>query len=350
MDATPSPGSVDACTVPAAAPPEGMTSNFVHPNETLEMPMIIIGAVTTFLAVLSTVIRVHVNFRKLHAADYFAVTATILMIAFTAVVLAYGHRYSRHLWDVPLCWMTDGTNLKVSAVLISLYGVTAFFSKSAILLLYYQLFWASRAMRLAVYIGLTVATVTYWTAVPVGGTIVLRTVMDPVAIHMIIVQAVIGTALDVYIFVLPLPTLLKLRLERAKRLQLAAVFGTALLAVAASITSLVYRTQLVQVNDGTWHEALSYLTVINEHNIVIMVSGAPAFRAFLAAHSSMFKSLKSKLSSLVHSSESGSSVPTGRIHATQHADMGAPDFPLTIGSAPVRQPVRGRMEVLDETV
>jgi len=69
MDATPSPGSVDACTVPAAAPPEGMTSNFVHPNETLEMPMIIIGAVTTFLAVLSTVIRVHVNFRKLHAAD-----------------------------------------------------------------------------------------------------------------------------------------------------------------------------------------------------------------------------------------------------------------------------------------
>jgi len=128
--------------------------------------------------------------------------------------------------------MTDGTNLKVSAVLISLYGVTAFFSKSAILLLYYQLFWASRAMRLAVYIGLTVATVTYWTAVPVGGTIVLRTVMDPVAIHMIIVQAVIGTALDVYIFVLPLPTLLKLRLERAKRLQLAAVFGTALLYVS----------------------------------------------------------------------------------------------------------------------
>jgi len=81
-----------------------------------------------------------------------------------------------------------------------------------------------------------------------------------------------------------------------------------------------------------------------------MVSGAPAFRAFLAAHSSMFKSLKSKLSSLVHSSESGSSVPTGRINATQAADMSAPNFPLTIGSAPVRQPVRGRMEVLDETV
>lgn len=118
-----------------------------------------------------------------------------------------------------------------------------FFAKTATLLLFHQLFQVSKQMRLAIYIGITVNFLKYftsaatmtWDSVPhVGQTwddVVIDAAFHPPLFRLkwSVAQAAIGTVLDIYIFILPLPTISRLNLSRRRRIQLLLVFFTAIL-------------------------------------------------------------------------------------------------------------------------
>ncbi|KAM4066412.1 hypothetical protein HRG_000516 [Hirsutella rhossiliensis] len=299
-------GGLDLCKVPAQTPPDGHSANFLDP-ESLQSAVTAVGVAMTALSLLFTTIRVFVNFRKLHAADYFAVVGTVLIIGFTVLTVAFG-RYQRHQWDVPACWF-NAEYMKFLFAQMTIFGPAVFFAKAAIFLMYLQFFSIHRPMRFAVYVGLFIAAGTYLTSVAIAAyfgaprpghtweslfasELPLRESVYGV------VQGSIAICMDIYIFILPLPILVKLKMSRSKRLQLISLFGTALIAVIASVVALVYRTKLLRIDDTTWNQACTSIAVLIENNVAIVVGAMPAFASFLRIHVSdlvLFRSLRSKL-------------------------------------------------------
>lgn len=140
---------------------------------------------------------------------------------------------------MPACWF-NVEYIKFLFVQLTIFGPTVFFSKAAIFLMYLQFFGVKRPMRIAVYVGLALSFASYWTSVPIaayygaphpGETweelfVNLRPAKEA---YWGVAQGVCAVVLDVYIFILPLPVLWRLHMDRAKRLQLLGLFGTALM-------------------------------------------------------------------------------------------------------------------------
>jgi hypothetical protein len=126
---------------------------------------------------------------------------------------------------------------KLFAVMI-IIPVGSIFPKSAILVLYLQLFSSKKWIRPAVWFGLLfnlftylplVASAIYYTT-PRGGVtwadLALSTEPQR-GLYMSTVKAAMSVMMNLYILVLPLPILAQLQLALSKRLQLIAVFATA---------------------------------------------------------------------------------------------------------------------------
>lgn len=94
-------------------------------------------------------------------------------------------------------------------------------------------------MDTAVYIGLIATFCIYFPSIPLSVYYVtplggksweeLTTSHVDVIIYWAIIQGALSIALDIYIFVLPLPTLAKLQMSPKARRQLIGVFATALM-------------------------------------------------------------------------------------------------------------------------
>lgn len=123
-----------------------------------------------------------------------------------------------------------------------LFTPTFIFSKAAIFLLYRQLFATGKQLRLAINIGLVITLLCYLSNIPLAAVYaapdagmpwksLLRKLQTVGAKFSTagLVQSVVGTVMDLYIFVLPLPTLLRLHLPLRRRVQLVGVFSLALL-------------------------------------------------------------------------------------------------------------------------
>lgn len=121
------------------------------------------------------------------------------------------------------------------------------FAKASILLLFSQLFTIHLPMRVAIWVGLTFdiliyfpgfAVQTYYQTPHVG-----ETWLDTLDGRNIVplawwqAQSALIVVLDIYIFILPLLTLMRLQLPTRKRVSLLAVFSVALLCV----TLLIYQ-------------------------------------------------------------------------------------------------------------
>ena len=122
-------------------------------------------------------------------------------------------------------------------------GPTIFFSKEAIFLLYFDIFHVKNSMRIAIIVGMVFTGLAYWPG------IILESIFcaahpgeswDPLAGSPIatrcakneywgITQGACAILIDVYIFVLPIPTILRLQLAPKRKLQILAVFMTALM-------------------------------------------------------------------------------------------------------------------------
>ncbi|KAK8113133.1 hypothetical protein PG984_013659 [Apiospora sp. TS-2023a] len=300
---------IDLCQIPAGTPPEGVAPNFVNPT-TLTPALVSVGVV---LGVISTVFcagRIYVNRNRLFIADSnvngllpdFTIVAVVVNIAYTGLTISgkvttgthftlsalfclrpwiHGARFNidilleyktfRHQWDIPVCTYT-AAELKIIFVETLLFAPAFFFPKAAILLLYRQLFVIQRGRRIAINIGLVVILLLYLSNIPMAVIYnaphagqswdsMLLTLKENAREFCIAgsVQSAIGAVLDIYIFILPLPILWKLQLPYRRRVQLVATFSTALLAVAGSFASLVFKIRSATTTDLSWNAALSMM-------------------------------------------------------------------------------------------
>ncbi|KAM6477264.1 hypothetical protein HDV62DRAFT_373269 [Trichoderma sp. SZMC 28011] len=286
------PPGVDLCQIPASLPPPGVVPNFVDP-ESLAGAIIAVSVVmltwsTTFVAA-----RLWMNWRNLKLADYFAIIGWVLNVAYTGLILSVA-RYSRHQWNVPVCWYT-ATYMKIIFSFGMLLGPAIFFAKAAILLLYLQIFSAHRTMRISVYILMVVTVFTYWTntvleiafACPRPGEtwISLLTSGNPgKIIYFGPVQGSLAVVIDIAIFILPLPVLWKLNMPLRRRIALCAVFFTALMGIIASVVALWARVILLGTQDLTWLESQLFICIIVENNVALVVCCVPAFKNMCKKH------------------------------------------------------------------
>ncbi|KAI1413209.1 hypothetical protein F5Y13DRAFT_189572 [Hypoxylon sp. FL1857] len=327
------PAGLDLCAVPSIEPPEGETFNFVNPTS-LAPTMIAVSTIVTLWASVFVAIRVWVNRRKLKVADCewklllyvvghtpknphsryppdptnrgeidFIIIGIIWDIAFTAMILSQS-RFYRHQWDVPACWFT-GQYMKIVFLITALFSVISL-CKAAVLLMYLQLFSVSRRMRIAVWIGLVFDFLIYIPSIPIAAIyeaprpghswdemiVINQQYQQGVLVPYGITTGATSVLLDFYIFILPLPIIMKLNLSLSKKIQVALVFMTALCGVAASVTALVYRIRLLNLTDTSWEQACFYISMIVENNVVIIVSCMPFFANFVKQNASKFPSFR----------------------------------------------------------
>ncbi|KAI7775502.1 hypothetical protein LA080_006745 [Diaporthe eres] len=343
------PPDVDPCEIPAAVPPDGQLPNLVNPTS-LATATIVTSVLLTVWALVFVAARVMVNRRKLSWSDYFMVIGMIFDTAFTVVAVAKA-KYYRHLWDVPACWILDTTFIKLDFVYNIFMGPAVYFSKSSIFLLYQQFFSVKKSMEIAIYIGLAATFLAYFPYIP----LVIR-YLSPLGreswedlimaddrakmIYWGIVSGSLAVVLDIYIFVLPLPTLATLHMSLKTRVQLIAVFATALMGVVASVVALVYRVEILYRTDPTWRQGASGMAILVENNVAIIVGSMPAVATFVRVYvseSTIIKTLRSKIRR-THDSE---------LSKDPRSSFRKPNL-ATFGSPNVQRP--GNYELTDPTV
>ncbi|KAI0904775.1 hypothetical protein F4823DRAFT_174883 [Ustulina deusta] len=327
------PPDTEICQLPSGTPPNGQLPNFDDPG--LKAVTISISVILTTITVVISLGRLHTNLRKLTWTDLFVLLAMALNVADTIVMIIFV-KYFRHIWNLPLCWFNGQYGLLVY-VWQTLMNLSLFFSKTATLILFRQIFATSRAMNIAIWIGVLFCFATYtsglvvtsyFSAPHVGSTWdqVAANLYGPTVflLYWSIAQGSASTLLDVYIFILPLPVLARLHLSTKRKIQIIAIFGVGLLGVLAGIISLVYRVKSIQesVSDATYNAGIIFLNwyvyslhraryfmsrdltvcVANfslvEMDIALIICSAPAFTSFLRASvldSRAFTYLRAKL-------------------------------------------------------
>ncbi|KAJ9253916.1 hypothetical protein DTO195F2_6893 [Paecilomyces variotii] len=302
-----SPPDINSCEVPALQPPPGQVSNFVNPVNLVPLTWSI-SLVLTIFAVSLVILRLFMNMRKLDAADYFMAVGGMFSIAYTGIVMSL-HRYNRHQWDVPACWV-NARYLRLICAGDTVTGAVNFFPKCSILLMYRRLF-PNKSMRIGTWIGFVSAFCIYFSTIPVLAVYEvprsghtwdqflnnLVTSEGHAMLYLSIVQGSCSVVLDLYIFLLPPPTLFKLKLPLRKRLQLLALFATALLGVIASAISLVFRCEPLHSSDSTWNDAQLAICIVFETNVAIAVGSMPIIAKFVRSSHIVdsFRRLRSKL-------------------------------------------------------
>ncbi|KAK4164099.1 hypothetical protein QBC43DRAFT_379012 [Cladorrhinum sp. PSN259] len=302
--------TVDLCAIPAGVSPNGVY-NFVDPPS---LGPAVLG-VGISLAVISTAFvigRLCAYKKKARASDHFTWIGCLFNIAYTGVILAQ-HRYYRHSWDTPVCWY-DGRYLRLPFVQTMLFAPVFFFPKTAIFLLYRQLFASGRRLQIMIDVGIAITLLLYLSEIPLAALYaapragqswdeLLYTLRDNSKEFALggSIQSAISTVLDLYIFFLPLPILFKLRMPASRKWQLIGVFSTALLGVAASVVSLVFKLKILTSKDSNWLAAITSMASLVETNIALIVGCMPAC-AHLAkiyiGESAFYKSIKSRLLSI----------------------------------------------------
>ena len=148
--------------------------------------------------------------------------------------------FGKHQWDVPIINFKPSM-FKTSFAEEIMYGPTIFSAKLALFLLYYRVFKPIRYIRYLVYFGITFAGLLYVTNVFLCGIMcsprpgrggwaspyVLNrcnrtTIFAPI-------QGGLNMVLDLYILILPMRQVSKLKLKRSKKIGVMCIFGTGIL-------------------------------------------------------------------------------------------------------------------------
>ena len=121
-----------------------------------------------------------------------------------------------------------------------LLGPTLFFAKGAIFLLYLRIFTINRKMKYSIWFGMAFTFVLYWINIPFESWYCAPRAGDPWGLETVgktcadnimfgLVQGVLSVALDLYIFILPVPIVLNLQMSMKRRISVLGVFATAIL-------------------------------------------------------------------------------------------------------------------------
>ncbi|KAF7502304.1 hypothetical protein GJ744_006147 [Endocarpon pusillum] len=333
---------------PALLPPAGEQIDFENPESRGPL-LVILGAVFLGLMMIFVIIRVYTKtwiIRKSSWDDYTCALATVRHKSKEEVTGAdnrvrsgrlpsTGFRFGvifRHI-DEAAEMSTDSPpgvsqgaigkhqwNVKLGQMITDNYAIQAFLTmvlvnpilllaKLSFFLLYLDLFRPMRWLRICSYLG-AAFTILLYTSCTVAQIVVASPrpseswtehyFINPLSLKGVQVGvplSALGLVLDLYIFVLPISVVFKLQIPMARKLGVALVFMTGLLACIASALSLYYRVLLTRTDDFQWVLAPIILAGLLEINVGVICACMPSMHHTLRHHLPPFNALKSRLSS-----------------------------------------------------
>ncbi|KAI0597525.1 hypothetical protein F4775DRAFT_559546 [Biscogniauxia sp. FL1348] len=282
-----SPG-VDLCAIPVVSPPEGTEPNF-HDAQWLQTFAIGIGVVLITLSVVVTAGRLYANKNCLRLADYLVTAGLILNIAVVGINLSLSKFY-RHTWDIPVCWV--GPNAEPTFAESILVTLALFLPREAMFLYYLQIFSVSKTVRIGAKIGLVLAFLVCLAQLVVTACVKgLESRGDANSEYYgtIFVIFSISTRcpsvlIDLYLFILPIPTLVKLNMPLPKRIRLGALFATALIGIIVAGASIICRVKILYEPDIEWWIGSANLLTMIEVDVTMIVASLPGFAIFWRIH------------------------------------------------------------------
>ncbi|MCJ1405114.1 hypothetical protein MMC11_008340 [Xylographa trunciseda] len=300
---------------PAVPPPVGVKPNLTNPDSTGHI-LIIVSSILLGIMLSFVLNRLYVKIfmtRKFGWDDASCVVATLFTIAyFTVGVIGVTQCHvGVHLWNVTLGDFLSNTNI-IDVYLSEILASPGFmFIKITFFLLYLQLFRPVRSLRIAIYIGLVFTLLAYTSFTIAWFALGTPSTHETWQQHFLGPEQTkgngldwpipaIGLAGDIYILVIPLVGIYGLQLPMRRKIGVAMVFLTGVLAIIASILRIVYTVAVSSntLSDLTYNLMPVQLTIIVEMTLGVTVSCMPAFSHMLHQHVSSLSVLRSRLTSL----------------------------------------------------
>ncbi|KAK8001019.1 hypothetical protein PG991_013241 [Apiospora marii] len=283
-----------------------------------------VGIMMIALAAAFCIARVIGNLRKirkLYLADYISILSVLLFagmfvvfnLTVNGISVPWDYRtvasaYTSLALDNPMtASLRYLAQLGVASALVS--GYATWTAKAPIFFLYVQLFGIQKWIRVISHLALVgtflfILGITSWISAvcsPVGREISPEFIQTCTVTSSIggLATGAVGLAVDILIFVLPLPIIAKLRLPLAKKIGVSLCFLSGIFAVAASTTALYFRVTSLSVS--TTDMKTASMGVLVELTIAIMVGCVPAVHAFwtvVVANSIVYSRVASAFSQL----------------------------------------------------
>jgi len=278
--------------MPAGIPPPGVIPNLVNPNNTGNYILI---ANSLFMAVMIVFValRFYVVFaiKKTMASDDWMVVAGLVGSCYYFVVVCLAVKvasFGTHMWDLSVLHMRTRDVAVISFMSNGPPHLIWPCIKTIFFLMYLQLFRPLLWLRRCVYFGLG-AVWSWYVAmcvaqivitVPPSGHGWVDSFASPGYLRtfkLCVPTASFSLASDVYILVLPMIAISHLRLSRAKKIGVAAMFSTGFICCVASSLSVYFQHRIyTNQNDFSYYVAFVYLTYILEMCVGISTSCMPS--------------------------------------------------------------------------
>ncbi|KAK7627773.1 hypothetical protein BKA81DRAFT_303147, partial [Phyllosticta paracitricarpa] len=267
--------------------------NYTNPS-TRGDGIVVVNAVLAAISLTMLALRIYSRVflkRWFGSDDVYMIMAFVLAVGLsTTIILAFQRFYwNRHIWDIPL-WSIQPT-IKVGMAARLIFPTVIFFTRQSLLAFYSRLFnapdiqWAKWTLRgafainIANWVFITVATClvcipmrTFWSFIPPKGSHCI----NQNALNL--VASIINVLIDTLVAVLPIPTVLSMRLPLQQRITTCVLFGLGFIVLVAACvrTWLTWRSLLVV--DSTWEAYPLFMVATVEAYLGLICASAPALR------------------------------------------------------------------------
>ncbi|KAM7190978.1 hypothetical protein V8F20_009516 [Naviculisporaceae sp. PSN 640] len=275
----------------------------------------------TLIVISSAVVAVRcfVNYQtsrhRLGLEDYFSILGLVFLIATFAVNDVITRILTGPVQSIDLVELQ-----KIAVVIIILVQGTLWFTKAPILLLYIKIFGINRWLRYVSWLTLGGAATVY-----IAGLIytLVNCPIDPSKANFVayqscahsntltgVISGFVSVVVDAIMFILPIPIILELKLERSKKIGLAVTFFWGILGIVASTVSLYYKWEALG-GDAT-HFIVPIMCFTLEAIIAVIVGCAPAMKGFWSLYISKSSSVKGSQASSYKYRQSSSRSKSAR--------------------------------------
>ncbi|KAF2877752.1 hypothetical protein BDV95DRAFT_555853 [Massariosphaeria phaeospora] len=266
---------MDLITIPTAIPPW----NYISSQITM---------CTVTLGIIG--IRLWVNYshsRKFLADDYLCVIALAFVASYSATSSMMNWAFNSPPTDVSIKYIT-----RLAAACIFTATSAMYFSKLPLLIFFLRTFGVKRWVRYTCYSLMTFTAVGFFASAMYTGiwcSPEIHTADVPYLFNCVsatfyttVSRNALSLAVDVVIFVLPLPIVLRLKMALHNKIGIALVFLTGSFALIAGVVSLYFQSSQIRSTSSNITNAM--LTTVLECCIIIMVSCATALHLFWRNH------------------------------------------------------------------
>ncbi|OBT60150.1 hypothetical protein VE03_10404 [Pseudogymnoascus sp. 23342-1-I1] len=277
--------------------------NYIDPDRRGHASLIV-QCMLVFLATVIVSIRLYarvaITKARVGIDDVIIIISLIFAIGLSGSVILAIRQYGWdvHIWDLPP--KDTITSRKISWVAMLLYTTTVCLTKASILI-FYQRIIVSKFDKIVTKCTL-VFVIVYYAATFLVLFLQCRPfqhyweILIPAAagtcvdesIHLI-TTATLNLLLDIVVFLIPLRSLIALKIRATQKIHLISLFSAGLIVIAAAAVRLAY-TIIVTLHtyDVPWYGYITWLWASVEVHVSIICACVPSCRAFFVAWSKTF--------------------------------------------------------------